>query len=177
MAEDTKPEDDGTEDTEQVFNRPEDEAGKKALATERKARRDAEQQLKELQSRLQQIEDKDKSEVERLTEQVATLTKERDGAVQRADRLEVAVLKSLDEDQSRRITSAAKRLTGSTREELEADAEEFLTAFAPSAHAEDEGRPSPSSKPREQLKPGNGDPDLPVEETDIRKLGERMFSS
>lgn len=152
------------------------DAGKKALDAERKARRDAEQKAKDLENRLQAIEDKDKSEVERLTEQVATLAKERDAAVGKADRLEVAVLKSLDEDQSRRITSAAKRLTGTTREELEADAEEFLTAFAPSAPAE-EGKPAPSGKPQERLKPGNGDPDAPVEETDVKKLGERMFAS
>jgi hypothetical protein len=42
---------------------------------------------------------------------------------------------------------------------------------------ESEGKkdPPPGGKPREQLKPGNGDPDIPVEETDIKKLGARMF--
>lgn len=168
---------DEPEDPPEPKPEPLGDAGKKALDAERKARRDAEQKAKDLEGRLQAIEDKDKSEVERLTEQVATLTKERDAAVSKGDRLEVAVLKSLDESASRRITSAAKRLTGTTREELEADAEEFLTAFAPSAPAEEEeGKPAPSGKPQERLKPGNGDPDLPVEETDIKKLGERMFS-
>jgi hypothetical protein len=147
------------------------EAGKKALDEERKARRDAERQARDLADRLKAIEDKDKTEVERLTGQVATLTKERDAAAMRADRLEVAVTKSLDEGQALRITSAAKRLTGSTREELEADADEFLAAFASEAP-----RLTPAGKPREVLKPGNNDPDAPVEETDVRKLGERMFS-
>lgn len=146
--------------------------GKKALDEERKARRDAEKQAKDLADRLKAIEDKDKSEVERLTEQVTTLTKERDSAVHRADRLEVAVVKSLDEDRAKRITSAAKRLTGSTREELEADADEFLTAFAvPDA----DPKPAPPGKPREHMKPGNNEPDAEPEESDVRKLGARMF--
>lgn len=175
MADDDKPDPEEKPD-DKPDPKPEalGDAGKKALDEERKARRDAEKKAKDLEDRLQAIEDKDKSEVEVLTEQVATLTKERDSAVSKADRLEVAVIKSLDEDQSRRITSAAKRLTGTTRDELEADADEFLTAFAPSATEE---KPAPSGKPREQLKPGNGDPDLPVEETDVKKLGERMFAS
>ncbi len=136
-----------------------------------KARRDAERRARELTDRLKAIEDKDKSEVERLTEQVTTLTNQRDAAMTRADRLEVAVTKSLDEGQALRITSAAKRLTGSTREELEADADEFLSAFAAP-----DPRPAPVGKPREAFKPGNNDPDAPAEETDVRKLGERMFT-
>ena len=149
------------------------DAGKKALDEERKARREAEKQAKDLADRLKTLEDKDKSEVEKLTEQVASLTKERDSAVQRADRLEVAVVKSLDEDKAKRITTAAKRLTGSTREELEADADEFLSTFATSDTPQRTPLPG---KPREDLKPGGGDPDKPVEETDVRKIGERMFT-
>lgn len=141
--------------------------GKKALEEERAARREAEKQAKDLAARLKAIEDKDKSEVERLTEQVATLTKERDSAVTKADRLEVAVLKSLDETQATRITSAAKRLTGSTREELEADADEFLTAFAPS-----DDREPPAGKPREHLR-GGGDP-TEDPEVDVREVVESI---
>lgn len=173
--------DEPTEPTTPATGDPEEDqpkglgdAGKKALDTERQARRDAERKAKELEERLQSIEDKDKSEVEKLTATVQQLTNERDQAVTRADRIEVSVLKSLDEDKAKRITSAAKRLTGTTREELEADADEFLTAFAAPP---EEPRLTPSGKPREQLKPGSGDPDTPVEETDVKKLGERMFSN
>lgn len=174
MADDPKPDDAPKPD--QPADPPKGDlgdAGKKALDEERKARRDAEKKAKDLEDRLKSIEDKDKSEVERLTEQIATLTKERDSAVGRADRLEIAVTKSLDEDKALRITSAAKRLTGATREELEADADEFLTAFAA---PNGEPKPTPPGKPREQLRPGNNDPDAPVEETDVKKIGERMFS-
>lgn len=173
MADDDKPpaapDDKGTKP-----DAPDPDAGAKAaLVAEREARQEAEKQAKDLAARLKAIEDKDKSEVERLTEQVATLTKERDLASTRADRLEVAITKSLDEDKAKRITTAAKRLTGSTREELEADADEFLSAFAA---PDGEPRPTPTQKPQERLKPGNNDPDAPVEETDLRKLGERMFA-
>lgn len=177
MADDDKPDDKPTTtatDDDGTQDKTLGPAGEKALAEERKARRDAEKQAKELADRLQAIEDKDKSEVERLTEQVATLTKERDGAVAKADRLEVSILKSLDEDQAKRITSAARRLTGTTREELEEDADEFLSAFAPPTA---EPRPTPTGKPQERLKPGSGDPDVPAEETDIKALGARMFSN
>jgi hypothetical protein len=62
----------------------------------------------------------------------------------------------------------AKRLQGNTREEMLADAEELLEQVAPSK------RPS-TRKPAEQLR-GGLQPDTEPEETDVRKLGERMFS-
>lgn len=171
MADEPKPDDQQDKPDDDPKPDTLGEGGKKALAAERQARREAEANAKKLREQLQRIEDKDKSEVERLTEQVATATKERDAAVSRADRLEVAVTKSLDEGQSARITSAAKRLTGTTREELEADADEFLAAFAQPA------RPRPLGKPSEALAAGSGDPEADSEETDIKKLGERMFAS
>jgi hypothetical protein len=171
MADDIKP---VTGDEDKPTDTPDPDAGaKSALVAERNARREAERKAKDLEDRLKAIDDKDKSEVERLTEQVASLTKERDAASTRADRLEVAIAKSLDEDKAKRITTAAKRLTGTTREELEADADEFLSAFAV---PDGENRPAPTQKPQERLKPGNNDPDAPLEETDVRKLGERMFA-
>lgn len=132
-------------------------------------------ELQPLAEAAKKAEDEKKSEVERLTEQIGDLTKQRDAAVSKADRLEVAISKSLDEDRVQRINTAVKRLTGTTREELEADADELLPLLFPSET--EETKPNPTSKPREQLKPGNGDPDLPVEETDVKKLGERMFAS
>ena len=43
-------------------------------------------------------------------------------------RLEVALAKGLPDELGARVLSAAKRLVGGTREELEADADEFFTA-------------------------------------------------
>lgn len=64
----------------------------------------------------------------------------------------------------------AKRLQGNTREEMLADAEELLEQVAPAAK-----RPS-TRKPSEALR-GGLQPDQEPEETDVKKLGERMFSS
>jgi hypothetical protein len=166
MADELKPDDDPKPDPE---TEPKDlgDAGKKALDAERKARRDAESKAKDLEDRLKAIEDKDKSEVERLTEQVATLTKDLSTATVDRDRLKVAISKGL-------TLTQAKRLVGSNEEELTADADELLADLAPLDDTDP--KPTPTQKPREQLKPGSGDPDAPLEETDTKKIGERMFA-
>ena len=169
MADDNTPDDDVKPDEDPKPDGLGD-AGKKALDAERKARRDAEQKAKDLESRLQAIEDKDKSEVERLTEQVATLTKERDTALSKSDKLEVAISKALDEDRASRISTAVKRLTGTTREELEADADELLPLLFPTS--EDGDRETPAGKPRETLR-GGGDP-TEDPEPDVRSIVESI---
>lgn len=120
------------------------DAGKKALDEERKARRDAERQLKEMGDQLKTLQDKDKSDSERLTEKLAQLEKDLATATARADRFEVALDKGLD-------MTRAKRLTGTTREELEADAEE-LKGWTSGGDT-----PDTPSKPAEDLA-GGGDP-------------------
>lgn len=61
----------------------------------------------------------------------------------------------------------AERLKGSSREEMVEDAEKLLELIAPA------GRPA-TQKPREALR-GGLEPDREPEETDLSKLGERMF--
>lgn len=125
--------------------------------------------LKELEAKaakLDELEDAKKTETERLTEQQRSLEERAAAAETDAARLRVALRKGLSEVQ-------ARRLIGTTEEELDADADELLATFAPS---DDEPKATPATKPREQLRPGTNDPDAPVEETDVRKLGERMFS-
>lgn len=85
------------------------------LAAERKTRQ-------ELEARLKEIEDKDKSETERLTER---LTAAEMRALDAA-RYEIALDKGLTRSQ-------AKRLVGSTPEELAADADELLADLGTSA--------------------------------------------
>lgn len=135
---------------------PDPDAGaKKALEAERKARRDAERQLKDLQAQVKQREDQDKSESERLTERLAEAEKRAEAAESRADRFEVALEKGLD-------MTRAKRLTGSTREELEADADELQSWQAGPSE-----QPAPS-KPTEALS-GGGDP-TEAAPVDIRQV-------
>lgn len=136
------------------------DAGKKALDAERRARREADARVKELEARLGAIEDKDKTEVERLTAKVTTAEKERDEAVAKALRFEVAADKGVK----------PRWLSGLTREELEAAADEYL-ADHPPAGSPSGGAPAPA-KPAENLR-GGGEPDQEPE-PDIRKVVESI---
>jgi hypothetical protein len=132
------------------------EPGKKALEQERKARRDAERQLREQGEQLKALQDKDKSDSERLTEKITQLEKDLATATARADRYEVALDKGLD-------MTRAKRLTGTTREELEADADELQTWQAGTTE-----KPGVPSKPTTDLR-GGGDP-TEEPDVDVRKV-------
>lgn len=130
------------------------DAGKKALDEERKARREAEKQLNAMQNRVKELEDKDKSESEKLAGRVAELEKELGAARGSAMRLEVALDKGLTKAQ-------AKRLVGESAEDLIADADELLTSFKPS----EEPKPSLNGGPKEQLRPGT----VPTAEGEMTK--------
>lgn len=130
------------------------EAMKAAL---KKANKEAET----FRRQLKEIEDKDKSESEKAAERAAMAEKRAQEAELRAMRLEVAVSKGLTPAQ-------AKRLVGTTQEELEADADEFLESIRP----DDNGKP-PVGKPREDLR-GGGAPSEEPEEMDPRKLAEMV---
>lgn len=134
------------------------DAGKRALDEERKARRDAERQLREMGEQLKALQDKDKSDSERLTEKVSHLEKDLAAATARADRYEVALDKGLD-------MVRAKRLAGATREELEADADELKGWTAGD-------QTPPPQKPTEALG-GGGDP-TQEPEPDLRKVVEAI---
>lgn len=135
------------------------DGGKKALDAERRARREAEKKLSDLNDQLQALQDKDKTDSQRLTEKLTQLEKDLVSASARADRYEVALEKGLD-------MVRAKRLTGTTREELEADADELKGWTAA------ETQTPPPGKPAEDLK-GGGDP-TQEPEPDIRKVVESI---
>lgn len=133
------------------------DAGKKAIAEERAARRAAETQRKELEARLKeleplaakakQLEDAKKTEAEKLGEKLTAAEKRAAAAEERALRLEVATAKGLTPAQ-------AKRLVGSTKEELEADADELLSSFGGAGDSSAGGKKPGARKPVEQLRPG-----------------------
>lgn len=139
------------------------DAGKKALDEERKARREAEKALRDVQDQLKELTDKDKSEVEKLRDEVANLTKERDGDRLKVLRSDVAMAKGL-------TAAQAKRLVGSTQEELEADADEILEAFP----AQGAATPPPSRKPSAAGLSGGGEPNSERVETSPAKLAESV---
>jgi hypothetical protein len=72
--------------------------------------------------RLAVFEDRDKSEAQRLTERAEAAEKRAMDLESRALRLEIASEKGL-------TTAQAKRLVGSTREELESDADDLIATF------------------------------------------------
>jgi len=104
-------------------------------------------------------DDAKKDDLTKAQEAQAALQKQLDDTTLENTRLRVALAKGLSEKQ-------AARLVGATREELEADADDFLADLAPK---KDDPEPVPG-KPREKLPRGGGDPDDDVVETDPDKL-------
>ncbi|MGW0933653.1 hypothetical protein [Streptomyces sp. NPDC002666] len=126
------------------------DAGKKALAEERRARREAEARLKELEplaAKARQLEDSKKTEAEKLTEKFTTAEKRAADAEAKLLRLEVATAKGLTPAQ-------AKRLVGATKEELESDADELLASFGGAGTTEPGTKKPTGKKPVEHLRPG-----------------------
>ena len=116
-----------------------------------------------------EVEAASKSEAEKLAEKLAAAEKRASDAERNALRLEVATAKGLTPAQ-------AKRLVGTTKEELDADADDLLATFKPAAEATgentddgaDDGRPSPTNRPTPSLR-GGGDP-TQEPEPDIRAV-------
>lgn len=129
------------------------DGGKKALDAERAARRKAEKDAKDLAARLQALEDKDKSELDKLRDENTTLKTQLGDATAKALRMEVAAEKGVK----------ARWLSGTTREELEAAADEYLEDHPPATGT----GPAPS-KPTADLKGGSDPTEEP--ETDVREV-------
>lgn len=167
MADDPKPDPpEPKEPDSSKDNKDLGEAGKKALDAERKARRDAEARVKELEPLAQKVkeaEEKDKSEIQKLTDAKTVAETKAAEAELRALRYEVAHEKGLTPTQ-------AKRLMGSTKEELEADADELLDAFKSESDSKDDQKPN--RKPKPNLKGGLEPDEEP--DVDIRKMVESI---
>jgi len=168
------------------------EQGKRALETERKARRKAEADAKAAQDELAALKtasDTSKTETEKLAAKLAELEQRARTAELNALRVEVAQAKGLP-------ARLAARLAGATRDELEADADDLLQVVKPNEEgaksegeeggAKSEGeeggaKPAPGSSafggtPAETLKPGasNTDDDMVA---DPEKLADSILSS
>jgi hypothetical protein len=132
------------------------DAGKRALEAERRARREAEQQLKKVRAeaarnaeaaqRLQESEDLGKTELEKLAEQVKHLQAENETSKLRAMRSEVA----------RTTGVPVELLTATTDDDLTAQAEalkEWADAEAEKHKPKAPAKPAPA-KPKEKLRSG-----------------------
>lgn len=99
------------------------EGGKKAIQAEREARKQAEKALADLQK---QIADANKTAEEKAAEALTEAQRAAAENAAKALRYEVAAAKGLD-------LKLASRLTGATKEDLEADAENLKALLAASA--------------------------------------------
>lgn len=151
---------------------------KSALAKEREARRKAEQEAKtnaDAAKRLKQAEDADKSEMDKLNERASAAEKRAEKAEANELRLTVASEKGL-------TSAQMKRISGSTREELEADADEYRKehglAKSEGDEGDDGGKGDSSSRrrPKEQLRPGASSDDEDSAQ-DPDKLAESILKS
>lgn len=109
--------------------------------------------------KLKELEDSNKSELTKAQEAQQAEAMKASAAELRALRAEVALEKGLS-------STLAKRLQGSSRDEIEADADDLLAEFGTK-----DGK-GPASKPKERLR-GGGDPTEEPPE-DPRKLAERI---
>lgn len=143
-----------TPPTDPPQDQPLGPAGQKALAAEREARKTLERQLAEL-SPLKQLAEAisggqkpadGKSEVDLLNEKFASYEKDLAAEREARWRAEVAQAKGLTAQQ-------AARLRGTSREELEADADELLSLFPT-------GPRTPAPDPSQGARGGQPGPDL-----------------
>jgi hypothetical protein len=123
-----------------------------------------EKSFKDAAAKLRKFEDEGKSESQRLQE-------DRDANRSRAEKAELALKRrdlaetlAPEHASPAQIRAVAKRLSGETDEELEADAKELFEFLAPEPKA-----PKTTARPKEKLR-GGSEPDEDPEPTDPRKL-------
>lgn len=130
----------GTSDTDEELG----EGGKKALQSEREARKQLEREISELRSKNKEFEDASKTAEEKQAERLQELEKSSTTNALRVMQYEVAAAKGLP-------LSAATRLSGDSQEALEADADELMKLLGPSTPAPPKPDPSQgngSDKPK-----------------------------
>lgn len=135
------------------------DAGLKALQAERARAAKAEADLRAYK---QEIEDSKKTDAQKSTEALAAAQAEGREAASKALRYEVAAAKGLS------LTLAA-RLSGSTREELEADADALMTLIPKAPDAAPAPPPNGPTVPGQQ--PGGVQTPALVTQSDLDALG------
>lgn len=144
------------------------DAGKRALDAMKRERNAARKELQGLQEKLKSYEDKDKSETQRLQESLEEAKARAAKAEAGSKKLQTAIDRAPEGATMTQIRAVAKRLSGDTDEELEADADELFELVA---GAKEPAKKTVPTKPKEKLS-GGGDPDEEPDETDPRKLAD-----
>lgn len=145
--------------TEEVVADHEKEAAKwKALSRKHESQAKANA---EAAKRLKELEDANKSDLDKLTERATSAEQKAAAAELKALRFEVAAEKGVP-------TNLMRFLTGDSREDLEAAADELMAAVKP-----DTGEGDTGGRPKEALRSGAA-PAAEPETNDPRKLAESI---
>lgn len=122
----------------------------RTISTLREESQKHKREKQELAGRLQAYDDAQKTDLEKLEEK-ATTAEQRAAAAEAANlRLEVAFDNAPEGMSVAQVRKLSKRLSGSTKEELEADAEELFGEFTPAG----DGGQGPPRRPQERLRSG-----------------------
>jgi hypothetical protein len=113
-------------------------------------------ELEPLAQKARELEESKKSDLQRITDRAEKAEKDRDAHASTATRLQVAMDKAPDGTPLSAIRAAAKRISGATQAELEADAEEFFTLIAPASKTPSAKEVIPG-KPDDKREPAGGD--------------------
>lgn len=122
----------------------------------------------DLKTKVQEHERANESAADKAAREKDEAEKRATKAEAQALRLDVALDKAPEGMTIAQVRKLAKRLSGTTKEELEADADELFEDFK----GNDDSNPPPS-RPRERLRSGNGGSSEP-EENDPKKLAEQV---
>jgi hypothetical protein len=164
------PADDPDDSDKDPADKPElGDPGKRAIDAMKRERNAALKELRQLREEVKAFKDKDKTEAQRLAES-AEEAKTRAGKLETDLRkLTTAMERAPEGATLAQIRAVAKRLSGDSEEELEADADELFELLAPKSTSDDGKRSAPAGKPTPTLR-GGGDPEDEPEEMDPRKL-------
>ena len=159
---------DKTEPDDKTADKPDTPAPTGPTAADFAAMKDAlriaNKEAAESRTKLKELDDRDKSETEKLADRIASAERRADEAEAQLMRAEVIASKKL-------TASQAKYLAGATRKELEANADQLLADFpeTPTGDGDPEhGKPNPTNRPKEALR-GGGDP-TQGPDPDLRKM-------
>jgi hypothetical protein len=145
------------------------DAGKKAIDAMKRERNAALKELNDLRAEVKGFKDKDKTEAQRLAEAAEDAKSRAGKAETNLRKLQTAMERAPEGATLAQIRAVAKRLSGDSEEELEADADELFELLAPKSATDEGKRQAPAGKPTPSLR-GGGDPETEPEEMDPRKL-------
>jgi hypothetical protein len=150
------------------------DAGKRALDAMKREKNAAKKQVADLLAKVKKFEDEGKSEGQRLQEAAEEAKTRAAKAESSTRKLQMALDRAPEGASLAHIKAVAKRISGDSDEELEADCDELFGLFAPQKEsANSTSKKEPPGKPKERLS-GGGDPDEEPEEMDPRKLAEAI---